>query len=124
MEVKKEQINRYLILTGGTLTTEFVKYFLKNNSVSKIVCIDGALKIAHEANIAIDYLVGDFDTADTSLVSFYKEQIEQGNKQIVLKQYNPGHPRGIHHVRGRTRRSRSFQAADGRCSYRYREYRP
>ncbi len=84
-----KQLNRYLILTGGTLTREFLEDFFVTYSVSKIICVDGALKVAHEAQIPMDYLVGDFDTAQDSLVNFYKEQIKKGKKQIILKEYNP-----------------------------------
>lgn len=84
-----EYLNQYLILTGGTLTKEFLEDFLKKETVSKIICIDGALKVAHEAGIEIDYLVGDFDTADSSLVEFYKKQIQEGKMQTVFKEYNP-----------------------------------
>ncbi len=82
-------LNRYLILTGGTLTKEFLEDFLEKEKVSKIICIDGALKVAHEAGIKIDYLVGDFDTADSCLVELYKKQIQEGKIQTVLKEYNP-----------------------------------
>ncbi len=82
-------LNRYLILTGGTLTKEFLEDFLKKEKVSKIICIDGALKVAHEAGIEIDYLVGDFDTADSCLVEFYKKQIQEGKIKTVFKEYNP-----------------------------------
>lgn len=80
---------RYLILTGGTLKKEFLEAFLKKETVSKIICIDGALKVAHELGIEMDYLVGDFDTADSSLVDFYKKQIQESKIRTVFKEYNP-----------------------------------
>ncbi len=79
----------YLILTGGTLTKEFLEEFLKKNVVSKIICVDGALHVADEAGIDMDYLVGDFDTADAFLVEKYKKEIADGKRNTILKEYNP-----------------------------------
>lgn len=81
--------NTYLILTGGTLPRIFLENFLKENDVSKIICVDGALKAAHEAGISFDYLVGDFDTADDFLVAQYKEEIASGKRNTIFKEYNP-----------------------------------
>lgn len=84
----KEQ-NCFLILTGGTLTREFAEEYLQKNTVSKIICVDGALQLADEMGMHIDYLVGDFDTAAPLLVKKYQKEIEEGTRQTILKKYNP-----------------------------------
>lgn len=80
---------QYLIITGGTLTKEFLTEYLSKHAVSRIICVDGALQVAFEAGIDMDYLVGDFDTADASLVAAYKKEIAEGKRNAVFKEYNP-----------------------------------
>ena len=79
----------FLIVTGGTLTKEFLKEYMQNHVVSKVICVDGGLHVADAAGISIDYLVGDFDTADASLVSIYRKEIAEGKRSTILKEYNP-----------------------------------
>ena len=81
--------NRYLIITGGTLTKEFLEEYIREQVVSKIICVDGGLHAADAAGIPIDYLVGDFDTAEVSLVGRYRREIAEGKRQTILKEYNP-----------------------------------
>ncbi len=81
--------NRYLIITGGILTQEFLEEYIREHVVSKVICVDGGLHVADIAGISIDYLVGDFDTADASLVDKYRKEIVEGKRQTILKEYNP-----------------------------------
>ncbi len=81
--------NCYLIITGGTLTKDFLKEFMQEHVVSKVICVDGGLHVADVAKVPIDYLVGDFDTADASLVGRYRKEIAEGKRQTILKEYNP-----------------------------------
>lgn len=79
----------FLIITGGTLTREFLEEYVREHVVSKVICVDGGLHVADAAGISIDYLVGDFDTADVSLVDRYRREIAEGKQKTVLKEYNP-----------------------------------
>jgi len=81
--------NCFLIITGGTLTKEFLEDYMEKQVVSKVICVDGGLHVADAAGVPIDYLVGDFDTADASLVGRYRKEIAEGKRKTILKEYNP-----------------------------------
>lgn len=81
--------NCYLIITGGSLDRKFLEEYIGRHVVSKIICVDGGLHVADAAGISIDYLVGDFDTADASLVDRYRREIIEGKRKTILKEYNP-----------------------------------
>lgn len=59
------------IVTGGTVSPEFLKKHLKYNSYSVLIAVDGALTVLHKAEICPDFIVGDFDTVEESLLLCY-----------------------------------------------------
>ena len=63
------------IITGGTLSEEFLKEYFKQNSDTIIIVVDGALEVTHRLKIKPDYIVGDFDTVDQKLLLFYEDEI-------------------------------------------------
>lgn len=63
------------IITGGRLSLEFLKQHIGQMQHELFIAVDGALKTVHEAGIMPDYIVGDFDTVDETLLSCYPEEI-------------------------------------------------
>ncbi len=61
-----------ILICGGTLSAAFLKEVYSRYSGAKVFAVDGGLRVAEAAGIMPDYLVGDFDTAEASLVSKYE----------------------------------------------------
>lgn len=66
-------MRRVIIFTGGSIDIEF----LRTQSFSKedeIICADHGLEAAYKLGITPDLLVGDFDSADSDILSLYEEK--------------------------------------------------
>ncbi len=63
------------IITGGTLSDKFLADYVAEHPADLIVVVDGALEVTHRIGILPDYIVGDFDTVDQSLLEFYDKKI-------------------------------------------------
>jgi len=61
-------MKRCLIVTGGTLETEFLKSYLQGKDFSLIAAVDGALAGIEALGLFPTHAVGDFDTASPELV--------------------------------------------------------
>ena len=66
------------IITGGTLSEDFLADYAKNHASEVLIVVDGALETTHRLGWNPDYIVGDFDTVDQSLLEHY-------NKNIILR---------------------------------------
>ncbi len=64
---------RACIITGGKLNPAFLSEHLSKNRYDVCIVVDGALEVTHDMNLCPDYIVGDFDTVDQSLLAFYPE---------------------------------------------------
>ena len=67
-------MKRCLVLTGGRLDLAFAGSFLEKEEFHKIVAVDGGLKAARALGITPDVIVGDFDSADPSVLACYRKQ--------------------------------------------------
>ncbi len=63
------------IITGGTLSEPFVSEYVAQHPDNLMIVVDGALEVTHRLCIKPDYIVGDFDTVDNGLLSFYDKNI-------------------------------------------------
>ncbi len=63
-----------LLICGGTLSASFLKEMSEQYRDAVVYAVDGGLTVAEEAGVVPDYLIGDFDTADESLVAKYEER--------------------------------------------------
>lgn len=61
-----------ILICGGTLSAAFLKEVCNQYSGAKVFAVDGGLRVADEAGVMPDYLVGDFDTAEASMVARYE----------------------------------------------------
>ena len=65
--------NKIAIIANGTIEdTDFHKELLEDFDV--IICADGGANTAKKMNIKPDYIVGDLDSADASVIDFFKNQ--------------------------------------------------
>lgn len=81
--------NSFLILTGGTLPAGFLAAFLENHRFDKIICVDGALKLALELKVSFDYLVGDFDTIDKGILEEFLKRKEKEGLPVEVRKFRP-----------------------------------
>lgn len=63
-----------LLICGGTLSAAFLKEIYDRYPEAEVFAVDGGLRVAEEAGVMPDYLVGDFDTAEDLLVSRYEKR--------------------------------------------------
>jgi thiamine pyrophosphokinase len=81
--------NRFLLLTGGTLTKEFLIRFLEENSFEKLVCVDGALELTEDLGLEPDYLVGDFDTVSGEVLDNFLRRQKTEKKPTKVEKFLP-----------------------------------
>ena len=63
------------IVTGGTLSAEYLSKVLCRLENPLLIVVDGALEVTHRLGLVPDYIVGDFDTVDQRLLAYYEESI-------------------------------------------------
>ena len=63
------------IVTGGGVSEQPLKQYLKENPECLIIVVDGALEVTHRLGIAPSYIVGDFDTVDHRFLEYYDASI-------------------------------------------------
>lgn len=68
-------MNRYLIVTGGTVSKDCLKRFFPI-MISKIIACDKGLEICKECNILPNLIIGDFDSAKIDVVAAYRGKTE------------------------------------------------
>lgn len=62
------------IITGGEITGGFLKKMAEKYADALLVAVDGALEITDSLGIVPDYIVGDFDTVNPSVLCKYPEE--------------------------------------------------
>jgi thiamine pyrophosphokinase len=66
--------NRVLIITGGRMEDAFLGGLAGREKYSMVIAVDSGLAAADRLNLAIDYIVGDFDSVPASILMKYKEK--------------------------------------------------
>ncbi len=73
-----------VIVSGGALDEDFALRILNDEHVEFIIAADSGLLFLHKHQIEPNYIVGDFDSAPSEVVSYYREQTN-----VPIRQYNP-----------------------------------
>lgn len=73
-----------LIISGGTIDIGFALGLLKKENFDHIIGVDGALEFCKEQNIIPTRIVGDFDTLDPEILTWYRT-----HTRIEIRQFNP-----------------------------------
>lgn len=76
-----------LIVTGGHLDLDFAKVFCKTISHDRVFAVDKGLEYADALGLSPDYIVGDFDTVDKSLLESYRKRIDAGDLDAVIESH-------------------------------------
>lgn len=63
-----------ILVCGGTVSAELLKSVSEQYKDAVVYAVDGGLVTVDEAGMMPDYLVGDFDTAEASLVARYESK--------------------------------------------------
>ena len=61
-----------LIISGGTINTSFALQTLKEVQPDYIIGVDKGLEFLYQNQIVPSHIVGDFDSANPEIVSYYK----------------------------------------------------
>lgn len=80
-------MNHILIITGGHLNIDFAKDYIKTLSYDKVFVADKGLEYADELGIVPDYIVGDFDTVNESVLRRYEQKMERGELSALIERY-------------------------------------
>lgn len=81
-------MKKVLIITGGRTETDLVAEVYDSYSPDIVIVADRGVMVAKELNIIPDYLVGDFDSGDTTVVEYFRTQFEIYGKPMI-KSFNP-----------------------------------
>ena len=81
-------MKKILIITGGRTETDFIAEVYESYSPDIVIVADRGAMVAKELNIIPDYLVGDFDSGDTTVVEYFRAQFEIYGKPMI-KSFNP-----------------------------------
>ena len=75
---------RTVIVSGGVLEEELVLRILKEEETEFIIGVDKGLLFLYEHQIQPDYIVGDFDSAPSEVLSYYQQETN-----IPIRRFNP-----------------------------------
>jgi thiamine pyrophosphokinase len=79
---------RILIITGGYLSIEFARNYLKNQAFDTVIAVDSGLAYVSELNIDLQYIVGDFDSVPKEYLVKYQNKANTDHSINIIK-YNP-----------------------------------
>lgn len=73
-----------MIISGGTINTSFALQTLKEVQPDYIIGVDKGLEFLYQNQIVPSHIVGDFDSANPEIVSYYKE-----HTTVPIRKFNP-----------------------------------
>lgn len=71
-----EKKSRILIVSGGSIEDAFVLDLLEKNSYETVIACDSGMEFFHRNSLYPDLILGDFDSADSTTVDYFKEQTD------------------------------------------------
>lgn len=75
---------RTVIVSGGMIEEEFALSVLNSEETEFIIGVDKGLDFLYEHDICPNYIVGDFDSAPSDIVNYYKEETN-----VPIREFNP-----------------------------------
>ncbi len=73
-----------LIITGGSIDEEFASEYIRGYGADYLIAADGGLHFCKQQNIMPDCIVGDFDSANESVIEYFHQF-----PQIIWKAFRP-----------------------------------
>nr|WP_294488144.1 thiamine diphosphokinase [uncultured Anaerosporobacter sp.] len=78
-----------IIITGGFVDATFAKSYLEAESFDMVIAADRGVETAKLLNIPIDYILGDFDSLEPSILVELKNQLANDDSGLILKEFPP-----------------------------------
>ncbi|SHL97159.1 thiamine pyrophosphokinase [Anaerosporobacter mobilis DSM 15930] len=78
-----------IIITGGFVDATFAKAYLEAESFDMVIAADRGVETAKLLNIPIDYILGDFDSLEPSILVEIKNQLANDDSGLILKEFPP-----------------------------------
>ena len=75
---------KYLLVSGGTVSEGFVSEVIKKGGYDVVMAADSGMDFLYRVGILPDIIVGDFDSVDEKILTFFKEK-----PQIEICSLNP-----------------------------------
>ena len=75
---------RYLIVSGGNATDEFVSEIVKHGGYDVVMAVDSGMEYLYRAGVLPDIIVGDLDSVSSETLDYFREQ-----EQIEMCVLNP-----------------------------------
>lgn len=78
-----------LIITGGFIEADFARSYLEDTSFDIVIAADRGVETAKLLDVSIDYILGDFDSLEPSMLEEVKSQVANDESGLVLKEFPP-----------------------------------
>ena len=76
--------NRCVIISGGSIDDDFALEQMQMIQPEFIIGVDSGLKFLYRNQIMPTHIVGDFDSVDPAVITFYKDET-----QVPIREFNP-----------------------------------
>lgn len=80
-----------LIISGGDIEEEFLKSFINKKKIDKIIVADKGLEVLNRIDLKPNYIIGDFDSVNESVLNKYNENDIEIVKLNPEKDYTDTH---------------------------------
>lgn len=78
--------NHFLIVTGGSISVEFLLMQMECGCYGQIICADSGLEVLIRAGLTADYLIGDFDSVSAELLEQY---VSKNRDKTEIRAFDP-----------------------------------
>lgn len=79
---------KVLIISGGSISNDFVSTYLEKESFDYIIAADSGLLAVDELGLSVDCILGDFDSVPQDIIEKYKNK-QKTDKSIKIRKYKP-----------------------------------
>ena len=67
-------MEKVVIVSGGAIEDEFAREYIEKIVPDTLVAADSGLQFFFRAGITPDYVIGDFDSVDETVLQFFKKK--------------------------------------------------